>query len=105
MTLRDLLAKSVSAQISCAFTGQVVRHLTLAGPIVDLRAADGTRVLISADEPLVYEAWFMDRGSVLVKSESHGVIKLCTEFDLVKLDDGSVCSLEFSGALRAEARS
>ena len=106
MTLRDLLAKSLSAQIACAFTGQVVRHLTLAGPFVDLRAADGTRVLISADEPLVYESWFMDRGSVLVKSETRGVIKLCTEFDLVKLDDGSVCALEFSGAaLRAEARS
>ena len=48
----------------------------------------------------------MDRGSVLVQSCDRGVIKLCTELDPVKLDDGSVRSLEFSGdVLRAEARS
>jgi hypothetical protein len=104
MTLRDLLGKSLSAQISCAMTGDVVRHLTLSGSLVDLRAADGSRAVIDADATLVYEPWFMDRGSVLVKS-SRGVIKLCTELDTVKLDDGSVCALEFSDdTLRAEAR-
>ena len=106
MTLRDLLGKSLSAQISCAMTGNVVRNLTLSGPYVDLRTADGSRVLIPADAQLVYEAWFMDRGSVLVQSCDHGVIKLCTELDPVKLDDGSVRALEFSGdVLRAEVQS
>lgn len=103
MTLRDLLGKSLSAQISCAVRGGVVRDLTLAGPYVDLRAADGTRAMIAADEPLVYEPWFMDRGSVLVRSSTHGLVKLCTELDLVKLEDGTVCALEFDGdTLRAE---
>lgn len=104
MTLRDLLGKSLSAQISCGMTGNVVRNLTLSGPYVDLRAADGSRALIPADAQLVYEAWFMDRGSVLVQSCDRGVIKLCTELDPVKLDDGSVRALEFEGdVLRAEA--
>lgn len=105
MTLRELLGNSLCAQISCAVTGNVVRNLTLAGPYVDLRCADGSRALIPADEALVYEPWFMDRGSVLVKSESHGVIKLCTEFDRVKLEDGAICTLEYAAdAQRLEAR-
>ena len=93
MTLRELLAKSLSAKISCAVTGDVVRQLTLSGPHVHLRAGDGTQVLIDADETLHYEPWFMDRGSVLVTSCNHGLIKLCTEFDLVTLDDGTSVSL------------
>lgn len=83
--------------------GGVVRNLTIAGPYVDLQAADGSRAMIGADEPLVYEPWFMDRGSVLVRSSTHGMVKLCTELDLVKLDDGTVCALEFvDETLRAE---
>ena len=106
MTLRDLLGNSLSAQISCGMTGNVVRNLTLSGPFVYLRTADGSLALIPADAQLVYEAWFMDRGSVLVQSCDHGVIKLCTELDSVKLDDGSVRALEFEDdVLRAEARS
>ena len=105
MTIRDLLGKSLSAQISCAMTGNVVRNLTLSGPNVELRTADGSRALIPVDAQLVYEAWFMDRGSVLVQSCDRGVIKLCTELDPVKLDDGTVCALEFTGSvLRAEAQ-
>jgi len=103
MTLRDLLGKSLSAQISCAMTGNVVRNLTLSGPFVYLRTADGVLVLIPADAKLVYEGWFMDRGSVLVQSCDRGVIKLCTEFDHVKLGDGSVCTLEFDGDLRLQS--
>jgi hypothetical protein len=111
MTLRELLNERSSAEISCAVTGRVVRNLTLAGDYVDLRTVDGTTVAILADETLVYEAsraeharregldrwisWFMDRGSVLVKSCDQGVIKLCTEFDLVALEDGVVCTLAF----------
>ena len=101
MTLRELLNERFGAQISCAATGRVVRNLALVGDYVDLRTADGSTVAILADETLIYEAWFMDRGSVLVKSCDDGVVKLCTEFDLVTLEDGVVCTLEFVGdALR-----
>lgn len=104
MTLRELLNERSGAQISCAATGRVVRDLALVGDYVDLRTADGSTVAILADETLVYEAWFMDRGSVLVKSCDDGVIKLCTELDLVTLEDGVVCALEFvNGALRRRA--
>jgi hypothetical protein len=89
MTLRQLLNARLGATIHCLVRGTKVRTLALHGDYVDLRAGDGTEVAIHADELLAYEAWIMDRGSVLVKSCDAGTIKLCTEGDRIILDDGT----------------
>lgn len=91
-TLRILLGTCQSATISCLVTHQLVRTLVLTpdSPTVDIRCADGTEVAVMADEPLRYEGWFFDRGSILVRSVDHGVIKLCTEEDPVTREDGTV---------------
>jgi hypothetical protein len=88
MTLRQLLNERLGASIHCLVTGNQVRTLALSGDYVDLRSGDGNEVAILADEPLVYEAWCMDRGSILVKSCDDGMIKLCTEGDRIVLEDG-----------------
>lgn len=93
MTLRQLLNERLGARIYCLVRGAQVRTLVLNGDYVDLRAGDGTEVAIRADELLAYEPWFMDRGSVLVKSCDAGVIKLCTEGDRVVLEDGTETSV------------
>lgn len=89
MTLRTLMNERLGATIHCAMTGAKVRTLAINGDYCDLRAGDGTEVAIHIDTPLTYEQWFMDRGSVLVKSCDDGVIKLCTECDLLRYDDGT----------------
>jgi len=93
MTLRQLLNERLDATIHCLVRGTQVRALALQGDYVDLRTADGNEIAIHADELLVYEPWFMDRGSVLVKSCDAGVIKLCTEGDRVVLEDGTETSV------------
>lgn len=98
MTLRQLLNERLAATVRCLVTGNQVRMLVLSGDYVDLRAGDGTEVAICADEPLVYEPWFMDRGSILIKSCDAGIIKLCTEGDRVVLDDDTETSVSWDGA-------
>jgi hypothetical protein len=93
MTLRQLLNERLGASIHCLVRGTKVRELALVGDLVDLRAADGAEVAISADEQLIYEPWCLDRGSILVKSYDAGVIKLCTEGDRIVLDDGTATAV------------
>lgn len=89
MTLRQLLNERLSASIFCLVHGTQVRTLVLQGDYVNLRAGDGSEVAILADEPLTFEEWCMDRGSILVRSCDAGVIKLCTEGDKIVLEDGT----------------
>ncbi len=93
-TIRTLMNERRGATIHCAMTGTQVRTLAITGDYCDLRAGDGTEVAIHIDTPLQYEQWFMDRGSVLVKSCDAGVIKLCTEFDLLRYDDGTEVAVD-----------
>jgi hypothetical protein len=93
MTLRQLLNERFGATIYCLVRGTQVRSLALQGDYVDLRTADGAEVAILADEQLGYEPWFMDRGSIFVKSCNAGVIKLCTEGDRITLDDGTTTAV------------
>lgn len=102
MTLRELLCGLPSAHIHCVVTGAVVRTLVADGDYCDLRAGDGSEVAIRLDEPLTFEPWFMDRGSILVKSCDAGVIKLCTEGDLLHLEDDAAFTILHDGhGLRA----
>lgn len=104
MTLRQLLNERLGAAIHCLVRGTQVRTLALHGDYVDLRAGDGNEVAIHADETLVYESWFMDRGSILVKSCDAGVIKLCTEADRIVLDDGTETSVRWDDSTQSLRR-
>jgi len=82
-TILSLLDGSTSAEILCAYTGNVVRTLVLIGDRVDLRCGDGTCVGLDPHETLGHHAHFMDRGSVVIHSDL-GVIKLCTVGDVLR---------------------
>ncbi len=100
-TLRDIMQNRLGAQIVCAVTGKVVRYLAVIGDRCDLKTADGDQFGLSLDAAIRYEPWFMDRGSVLVESE-HGTIKLCTEFDVIRYDDGTAETVDCEAFRRAD---
>jgi hypothetical protein len=82
-TILSLLDGAASAEILCAFTGNVVRTLVLIGDRVDLRCGDGTCVGLDPHEQLGHHAHFMDRGDVVIDSDV-GTIKLCTVGDILR---------------------
>ncbi len=93
MTLREFMQGRRGAEVICAMTGQVVRQLAVVDNRVDLKAADGAEVGLALDEKVTYFERFMDRGDfVLLYNGS--LIKLCTEHDIVRFDDGSLAHAE-----------
>lgn len=106
-TIRALLNGHLGAQIVCAVRGQVVRKLAVNPDtnIVDIDFGCDEVLGLDLDTELYYEMWTMDRGSFtfripdhLLRSDmpvgTHG--KFCTEFDVVRFDDGTewACELE-----------
>jgi hypothetical protein len=92
LRVRDLFDGHDGAEVICAVTGHVVRQLALIGDTLELKAG-ADQCAIAADTQLHYEPWLMDRGSVLVASLEYGTIKLCTEFDIIRFEDGTEVSL------------
>jgi len=86
-TIKDFLYGQTHGEIRCLYKKVPVRWLTLDGDGVIIQAADGANVRVSVTEPVLYEPWFGDRGSLLVNSE-FGLIKLCTEGDVFHFPDG-----------------
>ena len=92
LRVRDLFDGHDGAEIICVVTGKVVRQLALIGDTLELKAG-ADQCAIAVDTELRYEPWFMDRGSVLVASLECGTIKLCTEGDIIRFEDGTEVSL------------
>ena len=99
-TLRAFMQGHLGAEIRCACRGDVVRKLVvnIDSNIVDIDFGDGEVHGLDLDLELCYEAWLMDRGSVMFKIPPHilqsgmspdGCGKICTEFDIVCFDDGT----------------
>lgn len=84
MTIRNLMNGHTSAEIICLFRQVVVRRLTCVDDDVIVDALTD-KVTVPLDTQLVYEPWFIDRGSILF----NGDMKLCTEGDLIRFPDGS----------------
>lgn len=84
MTIRHLMNGASSVEIVCRIKGTVVRRLTSDGNDVIVDAIT-EQVTVPLDTRIVYEPWFMDRGSLLFNG-----MKLCTEGDIVRFPDGSV---------------
>ena len=99
-TLGDLMGDAKTAEIKNLLDGKVVRKLMVEGQFVIVDALTEA-VTVPLDTELVYETWFMDRGSLLFKLPIGGTVKLCTELDVLTLDNTME---EFSIAPAEDAR-
>lgn len=93
LTLAALLGQHNQAEILCMESKRVVRRLTRTGATVLVDAISVT-VEVPADTKLTYEAWIMDRGSILFAYDGGKVGKLCTEFDTLRFPDGTTEDIE-----------
>lgn len=82
-TIRDLLDGALDAEIVNPLGGNVVRVLHVLDEYVSIDAG-GDKITVPLDTPLIYEPWFMDRGSILFDS-NRGRLKLCTELDILRV--------------------
>jgi hypothetical protein len=87
-TIKSLLGSAQRAEIICAVNNTVVRTLRLVNDELYVFAADGDYVRVPDTTCGIYEPWFMDRGSILFQAPL-GTVKLCTEFDRIRLEDGT----------------
>jgi hypothetical protein len=85
----DLMHGHASAEIINPRNGQVVRRLTVrASGVVHVDAFSET-VDVDPDTAIVYEPWFMDRGSLLFNTGTLVDAKICTELDIIQFPDGT----------------
>jgi len=82
-SFRDLMGGHKSGKIICAVHNQVVRTLTVEGDDVKIVCGDGSQITVKLDTAITYQAWFMDRGSLLFDNDK----KICTELDCIVFDD------------------
>jgi len=89
----------LGAEIRCAHHGQVVCKIVVNPDteIVDIDLGEGHQLGLSLDTTIFYGAWIMDRGAFTFIIPEHArqpgmvaVGKLCTEFDVMRFDDGTV---------------
>lgn len=87
----DLMNGNLYAEIRCAIHGTVVRRLSASGHTVTIDALEPPTLSVPASTPITYEAWMMDRGSMLfTHAEMPGQkLKICTEADIIRYNDGS----------------
>lgn len=83
----DLMDGHESAEIVCAIKGQVVRRLKVVGDDVLIDPMEGPEISIPLSTPIYYEAWVMDRGSLLFQLPEGIPGKICTELDLIRFED------------------
>lgn len=94
MTFETLMAGRKSAEIVCLYKGTVVRTLTVKGATIEMAAASGEKVEVRMGTGITYRPWFMDRGDFQfyvpdLNGPNGDVVKLCTEHDLIRFDDGT----------------
>lgn len=78
--------------ISCLYTGQQVRTLTLKGDNCHCLAGDGTELDIPLDTPVIHQPWVLDRGNMIFK-HGHDQLKICGEADILRTEDGTEYSV------------
>ncbi len=95
-TMATLMNGHTQAEILCGNRKTVVRWLKVVGETIYIDAISET-----IDGPLStelkYEAWVMDRGSLLFHSPERGMLKLCTEWDIIRFRDGAEKRIEAEG--------
>jgi hypothetical protein len=94
-TFADLMGKHQSAEILCMMREVVVRRLKVEGDRVIIDAMQPPIVSVPLTETILYEPWFMDRGSLLFRCrEIGGKGKICTELDIIRYPDGTTETIE-----------
>lgn len=88
-TFRTLMAGELTATILSLTTNHVVRGLTVKNEDIEVDAFT-EKVTVPLDTPIIYEPWFMDRGSLLFEAPGFGKAKLATEFDTIKFPNGEM---------------
>ena len=88
MKLKDVMGNHKSAEIRCPIRGEVVRRLTVNGLNLHFDAITES-IDLPLDTELFYQPWVFDRGSILFKDPQRGDLKFCTEWDLIKFEDGT----------------
>jgi hypothetical protein len=89
MTFETLMGGHKAAEIRCPYKGVVVRRLAVEGDMIEVDAIT-VKVSVPLASEITYEAWVLDRGSLLFSAPGFGdQAKLCTEFDEIVFDDGS----------------
>lgn len=90
----DVLGKHETAEIRCLYQGTIARKLKrLPDNMVEIEALTWFLV-VSADTPVKYEPWVMDRGNMLFDPPNYPSVKLCGEADSVCYPDGTQESVE-----------
>ena len=85
----DLMQGYSYAEIINLLHGNVVRKLSVVGNQVQVDALEPPILILPLNTPIIYEPWFMDRGSLLFNSpELPGRGKICTELDIIRFPDG-----------------
>lgn len=78
------------AEIVCPVQNATMRRLENHGDKVLLAcpAEPGIWNEFDATTPIIYDPWVFDRGNILIDHPSRGRIKLCTEMDILRFQDG-----------------
>ena len=84
----DLMKGHQSAEILNLLDGNVVRRLSVQGSDVLVDALTD-KVTVPLTTEIRYDAWFMDRGSMLFACPGFPEAKICTELDIIRFPDGT----------------
>ena len=83
---RDLMGDAKVASIKNLLDGEVVRKLMVEGENVVVDALID-KVVVPLDTVVIYDPWFMDRGSLLFAMPGGELGKICTERDVLVRDN------------------
>lgn len=91
---RSVMNGQPTAEILSLLNGEVVRRLTVVGDQLEMDAITD-KIMVGLNDPLTFEPWFMDRGSILFDTTAtpDGKAKLCTQYDTIRFPDGSEYSI------------
>ena len=88
-SFKDLMNGQRHATIHCGMSDIQVRDLESDGAGAVIIRHDHGELLVNENVEIRYEPWSFDRGSLLFKSHGGQELKICTELDHIKFDDGS----------------
>lgn len=88
------LGRFDAVEIINPMNGQVVRTLCSAegGTAVHILCGDGTEIVVPASQPVQFQPWVFDRGSLIFDFNGKQA-KICTEYDHLREVGFSLCYL------------
>ena len=96
MTLADLMRGHQAAEIVCPVRVTVVRRLVVCDGTLEIDASGPwgrEEFAAPLDTEISLRPWFMDRGDVVLTIDGQ-MVKLCTEYDLIRYADGTTDAVQ-----------